>query len=72
MNVAGGLGFEVSEECLAVSAGSKRQPDLDVSPLHPARFVFGKALHHAGKQRVRRLKAGAQEMLQAILNFTGK
>ena len=72
MNVTGVLGLEIAEEYLALCAGTERQSQLEIRALQPAGFILGKALHHAREQRIGRLEAGSQKVLQAVLDFARK
>jgi hypothetical protein len=44
------------------------QADLQVRPFHPRQFVVDEAAHDSMKEAVGRLKAGDQELLDALLN----
>ena len=63
---------KISKESLALCTGTERQPHLNVRSFHPTGFVIGKALHHAGKERIGWFKTRLQEMLQTVLNLAGE
>ncbi|TLD45185.1 MAG: hypothetical protein FAZ92_02530 [Accumulibacter sp.] len=69
MDVAGMLRLETPEKAPAPSAGSERQPDLDIGAFQPAALVVGESLHDAGEEAVGRFEPCRQEVLQAILDL---
>ena len=46
------------------------QAHLQVRPFHPGRFVVDEAVHDPMEEAIGRLKAGDQELLDALLNVT--
>ena len=68
VRVGGAFGLEAAKEIPAGAVMPEGQAHLQVRPFHPGRFVVDEAAHDPMEEAIGRLKAGDQELLDALLN----
>jgi hypothetical protein len=66
--VGGAFGLETAEEIPAGAVMPEGQAYLQIWPFHPGRFVVNEAAYDPMEKTIGRLKAGDQELFDALLN----